>query len=304
MINITRSLKNLCINCLVDALDVKSMKVVAKKLVPGYNIYQRTGIPENIPLQPRDFANQIVKDAIDNELFPNLICIIIELQNEGHMGRKYNFSSLGNILRELYELGYLFDNDSKMLVENPKVHQTRNWGTLKEGVEYNFSFMSIDVVKNSSLVRNNKHRIVKKTYNDLLGMIHKAIYKRNGRLWYWEGDGGLVTFFFGNKHNMGALSAVEILHELFIYNKISCKLDNPLRIRIAIHSGQCEYRSNHEDLKNSEAVRKTHEIEKCTEPNAVSISPVAQVMIDPILTKRISRTSKGVYQYQLLMESQ
>jgi hypothetical protein len=51
-------------------------------------------------------------------------------------------------------------------------------------------------------VRKYPADVIEKTYEDLRLMVEGAIDKRNGRIWSWEGDGGLVAFFFSHKCSM------------------------------------------------------------------------------------------------------
>jgi hypothetical protein len=35
-----------------------------------------------------------------------------------------------------------------------------------------------------------------------------AVYRRNGRVWRWEGDGGVLAFLFGDKNVQAALAGI------------------------------------------------------------------------------------------------
>jgi Na+/H+-translocating membrane pyrophosphatase len=55
-------------------------------------------------------------------------------------------------------------------------------------------------VKNSKFVRKYTADRIQKTYTDLKDIVDIAIERRNGRVWIWEGVGGLVAFYFSGKN--------------------------------------------------------------------------------------------------------
>jgi class 3 adenylate cyclase len=177
---------------------------------------------------------------------------------------------------------------------------------LRELEEYIFTFLSIDIVGNSGLVRKYPDKMIQKTYSDLRKIVQDAVEKRNGRIWNWEGDGGLSAFYFSHKNNAASLSAMEIIHELFLYNLIRCRLDEPLRVRIAVHSGPSEFRYNFEDIK-SDTIKNIEEIEsKYTKPNSVTYSNNVYHMLDNILAEQLSPVKSdkdsSFFKYELKWE--
>ena len=171
-------------------------------------------------------------------------------------------------------------------------------GVLLEGYEYTICFLRMDVEGNSSLVRKYPQNIIKKTYTDLRSIVNRVIDKRDGRIWNWEGDGGLVAFFFGNRQLNATLCAMEIMHELFMYNLEQCRLDKPLKIRIAVHGGSLEYSGDLENITKSEPVKRVHEIEKkFTKPGTVTMSEPIKVMVDEVVTNEFLAFRDGNQNY-------
>ena len=298
------SLLNLTIRALSESIGVHITEKVARELIPGYDLYQRTGFPENIPIPKIDAAKQIVNDMNKLEIVLHLINLLIKIQFEGLMGRRYQISHLKEIIKELTEYGLIYDNINKIFVEDPNIRRTRNWGTLRKDKEYIFAFMRLDIVKNSELVRKYSPELIQETYDDVKDIVDIAIERRNGRIWSWEGDGGLIAFYFSNKNLLATVSAMEIIHELFIYNQLFCKLDEPLAVRLAVHRGPCEYTEYEDDLKNNDTIRKVIEIEsKYTKPNSVTVSNIVYEDLVSMLADRFKgiNTGTGVnyYNYQL-----
>ncbi|MFC1671111.1 hypothetical protein ACFL20_12040 [Spirochaetota bacterium] len=284
---VSSSFINLVTKSVAESMDVHTMVTLAKMFIHNYDLNKRTGIPENIPIQKRDAAKQIVRDINQSNLLLHFICQLIEIKYVGLMAKKYNIIYLNKIIDEVLKLGFIFDSENKMFVEDSNVRRTRNWGTLREDEDYVFTFVRLDIVGNSKLVREYPDAIIKSTYSDLRKIVDYAIDVREGRVWNWEGDGGLIAFYFSNKYQLATLSAMEIAHELFMYNLSKCKLKKPLQVRIAVHGGLCGYTSDYEELMKNEVIKKTIEIEaKYTKPNTVTISNMVGEAIDENLLKQ------------------
>jgi len=281
---VTGRLTNLAVRALAESLDIRTMVALTQQLLHNYDLQKRTGFPDNIPVPRKDAAQQIIADIKKANLYTQMINCLVEFQYEGHMGRKYTINHLPVIVKEMREQGIIYDRENKIFVEDPSVRRTRNWGTLLEGEEYLFSFLRFDIVGNTALVRKYPEKIIKKTYNDFGKIVKSSIEKRSGRIWSWEGDGGLIAFFFSNKNLYATLSAMEIVHDLFFYNQMQCKLEKPLGVRLAVHSGPMEYTNSEEDLKRNDVIRKIVEIEaKHTKPNTLTVSNLAASMFDTTL---------------------
>jgi len=181
-------LRYLVARALTESMDVRTMTHLVRRLVNNYNLYERTGFPTNIAIPNRDAANQIVKDMCEWELILPFIKLLYDIRETGLMGRRYQVPYLREIGKELQKCGYIFDNESKMFVENPSVRKTQNWGILREDEEYIFTFLRVDMVDNTGFVRRNSPQTVEKVYSDVRSIVQLSVEKRNGRIWNWEGD--------------------------------------------------------------------------------------------------------------------
>lgn len=302
---VSTPLRNYCVRALSESMDIRTMLHMIREIFPSYDIHQRTGFPESIAIPSLDVATQIVSDVIELDKFLNFVSLLIHVQDNGLMGRRYDISYIREIIKSTYDMGFIFDTVNHLFVEDPNVRRTRNWGALEPGVEYNLAFLAIDIVGNTKLVRVYSPEVIRKTYDDLREIVSTAIQKRNGRIWNWEGDGGIVAFFFGAKHMSAAISALEIAHELYLFNCLRCPLDQPLSVRIGVHSGQCEYSDNGEDLNKLETIKETIDIEKAAKPDHVYISIVIKVMLDEILSAKFNQVGtkkNGPFAYSLRLE--
>lgn len=298
------SLINTAVRSLAQSMNTTTMVSLIKRLMRDYDLNARTGFPPSIPIPNIDAARQIVNDLVENDLFPQFINLLVEISTKGWMGKTYDIAYIRDLVKDLVEHGFIYDATNKIFVEDPAVRRTRNWGVLREGQECIFSFLRFDIVGNTELVRNYPKDVIDATYSDFGDIVKRAVNRRNGRIWSWEGDGGLIAFYFANKNQMATLSAMEILHELFLYNRLCCRLDSPLKARIAVHGGNCDYTSIEEDIKKLDPVKKTIEYEsKHTAPNSVTISGVIHSTLDGIVSEMFApesgTTKSKLYSYRI-----
>jgi hypothetical protein len=289
-------------------MDVKTMVVMARRLFGEYDLHARSGYPPSVPLPNQEAARQIVDDAIAEGLFLQFVSFLIQVDREGFVGRRYRIPRIRDILLEVLEAGYHFEEETGTFVEDAQQRRTKNWGVLREEDYYLFSFLRFDVAGNSRLVRNHDEPAVEEAYGELRQVVQRTVEKRNGRLWSWEGDGGLAAFYTDDIHGAAVHSAMELLHELFLYNVLSNGLHEPLRLRIAVHAGTAQYVPDFTEM-NSDVIKRVMEIESgYTEANSVSVSDLAFRSLDSLVRNWFTAVpgpaETTVYRYRLEFEPQ
>lgn len=272
-------LQNLCIRTLTQSMDVHTMLHLVRRIFGTYDLNERTGFPRSVPIPNREAARQIIVDCIEHDRFLDFLAILIEVDAKGMSGRRYRLPRLRDILEEVSEVGYRYDSDQRTFVEDVQTLTTRNWGILREGEEYLLTFLRIDIVGNSELVRTHDTDVIEQTYADLREIVQTVIELRNGRIWDWEGDGGVGAFFGDDASEKSTLCGMEIIHEIHLYNLLRCVLERPLQVRIAVHNGTCTYHHSFDKMKN-EVVKKLVELEsRYTLPNTVTVSKTAHASL-------------------------
>jgi class 3 adenylate cyclase len=243
-----------------------------KMVSPAYDIYKRSGYPAGHPIANQDAANRIVTDMINDGLFVDFVERLIQIDSKGFMGRKYQLRGLDDMINGVIENGYTYDKMSGQFMENQQERISLNWGRLRNGDEKQLTVLRLDVVGNSALVKEHPRANVEKAFRDLREITAKAVVSRYGRLWSWEGDGALAAFMFGDKDRMAVFSGMEILHELFLYNRLRNPLTSPIKVRIGVHAGPVRYFSNINDSMKGETIRQALHLESITAPNTLAIS--------------------------------
>ena len=277
-------LRNLCIRALTHSMDVKTMVEITRRILGGaYDLHQRCGFPDSVPIPDYDAARQIVVDLIDASMLLPFIGLLVAIDRNGFVGRSLRIHRIDEILGEMLELGLIYDTENQIFIENASLQQTPNWGVIREGDVHSFAFLRFDVVGNSRLVREYDEQTVMQAYADLRRLIQSILNSRNGRLWSWEGDGGLAAFYSDDVNAAAVYSGMELLRELFLYNRLECPLDEPIRVRLAVHSGPSEYRSSIDDIK-SMVMKKVYQIESdLALPDTLTISDTVYFNLDPLL---------------------
>jgi class 3 adenylate cyclase len=130
------------------------------------------------------------------------------------------------------------------------------------------------VAGNSTLVRRYHAEEVKAAFGAVKDIARRQVEKREGRIWSWEGDGGLAAFYFNDKAVQATLCAVEILHELSLFNMLACSLPEPVHVRLAVHAGPCRFAASPRDAAG-ETIRRVELLESMyTRPDSLTVSSV------------------------------
>jgi len=290
---ISQPIKNFCSKTLSEGMDVHTMFHIVRRIIPDYDIYKQTGFPESFAIPNRDAADAIVRIIIERNMFLQFIELLITLREEGLMSKKINLPYLNEMIREIYNQGYIYDPANRIFVENPRIRKTLNWGTLREGDSYTLVFLGIDIINNTGIVKKYPKNMVEQTYTEFSFIVQNICEKRNGRIWNWEGDGGVVAFFLGKKYQDAVLSSMEILNDMFLYNRTICSLKEHLNFRISIHSGNLEYTENRNKLIQEEPLKVLQEMEKkYSAKNTICISLPVKMMLDGFIADQFSEFKK------------
>lgn len=269
---VSARLQNYLIQALSQSMPVDLMEQLAGRAIPDYDLHRMSGFPTNIPIPQQDAAVQIVYDMIRQGHARRFAEVLIDVHRNGVMGRPVSIRILSKIIDEIEALGFVFKEDYGLFMEGVQA-RTKGWGVLKDGSIYEFSFLKMDIAGNTKLVRKYPKARIAKAYADISGLFTAIVERREGRLWHWEGDGGIAAFHFLNKNVQAALAGMEMLLELFMYNLFRCPFLEGLHVRLAVHTGPCQFYHNYEDIR-SDTLRRIEVIEsEFAATDSLMISP-------------------------------
>ena len=274
-----------CRKLLQLSMTVDMMIKFAKLVDPNYNIYKRTGLKEGMHIANQNAAERIVADMVQDGRYVDFVEALVKVDREGYMGRKYVLKGLDNVVTSLMDEGFTFDKVSGQFFENQQESITPNWGRLLDGDERKMTLLRIDIAGNSDLVRNNPRPKIEKAYNDVRNIVNRSVTSRLGRLWSWEGDGALAAFLFGPMEKMAIFAGMEILHELFFYNRLRNPLDSSINMRLGAHIGSVRYSNSEMDRLKNDTVKQTMVYEALASNNTLGVSYNVYLTMDQTTLK-------------------
>ena len=261
-----------CMKCLQLSLPVDMMLGFAILVNPNYDFHKRSGYKEGMPIPNDKAAEQIVTDMIQDGFFVDFVEFLLRVDAEGYMGRQYTMWGMNNVVTGLINEGYNFDKTSGRFIENPRERISPGWGRLQEGDERKMTILRVDIAGNSALVKSNPRSKIEKAYKEIRNIVHRAVTNRLGRLWSWEGDGAIAAFLFGSMEKMAVYAGMEIIHEIFFYNRIGNPLDSPINVRLGAQIGQVRYSDNEVERLKNDTVQQATLLEALATNNSLSVS--------------------------------
>lgn len=295
---ITR-LKRLITEELSKAFDTNKIGQFTNSLIGYIDLYKLTGYPPNTSIPRKEAAKQVVEHIYKINKIAPLLNYFIYVAQTGFRGESVKFTNMKSVICEMKECGYQYDRELNKVVLVEKNTKRSDWGFLEDGGSYNFCFISIDISKNSRLVRKYDNSLIQKTYINFKDLVTKAVESRKGRIWNWEGDGGLLAFHVKDFVNLALLSAVDILSSMPIFNSLSNYLSEDIYIRIALNAGKATYKKDTVTI-NSDAISKVKELEKKhTSLMSITVSQSTFSHIDINLRKYFTAknvNSENIYQ--------
>jgi hypothetical protein len=281
------------------AFTTQELRKFCEQIQKNFDLYSLTGYPATAIIPKRDAARQIVAYFNKTNRLVSLLNEYIQSSIHGFKGEKVVFNNFKQILQEMSECGYKYSQEHDQVVIIEKTSKRSDWGFLEDGYSYNFCFVSVDICGNTKLVRKYDINLIQNTYLEFIKLITEIIIKREGRIWVWEGDGGLLVFHIKDSINQAIYSSIDILSSLPAFNATKNYLDENLEIRIAINAGKTEYKKDTRTIQ-SDAIKEVKIIEKSyTAPMTISITLKTYQYIDSIIKKYLIKktiSDKTIYQ--------
>jgi len=298
-----------CRKCLALSLPVEVMNRFAKETLPGYDVVKSFGFSKGHPIGIHEASDRIVADMVAEGYYVDFVETLMRVESKGYMGHKYNFRGLDDVVGDVLQAGFSYDKATCQFFEDQNQQITRNWGRLVEGDERQMAILRLDIVGNTALVKENPKALIDKTYKDLRNIVTHAVVSRLGRLWTWEGDGAMGVFMLGNYSQLAIFAGLEIISEMFIFNKMENQLKSGIKLRMAVHSGHLTYSESENQYTKADTVKTAIMLEsKAAVPDSLVISESLAMSQDQHLLNIFSDSktipnSKDKYRiYQITLE--
>lgn len=299
-------LASLFVSALSQSMSVDLMVKIARTVIPNYDVRERSGFPSNIAMPRADVARHILKDLTREGYFLKLIEALIDITAYGDMGREVRIPLLSRIVSEVEDQGYSYSREKGVFIEAGQGTRTMGWGTLREGRSYEFALLRVDIAGSSELVRRYPKTLIAAVYGTLTDLVTRVVERRDGRIWTWEGDGGLAAFYFKEKTIQATLCGMEIVHEILLLNLLSAALPEPLRVKLAVHAGPCRFMVSVKE-SGGETIRRVEMLESAyTAPGSLTVSPGVFTdlgsKLSPLFVAVPGPDNGSVYRYSLEWE--
>ncbi|HMU85139.1 MAG TPA: adenylate/guanylate cyclase domain-containing protein [Leptospiraceae bacterium] len=269
-----KDIRKLVKEFLWKSLNTDQMNYVAKEADPRFDLGKVSGFGHSIVVTRQTAADVIVDYFATEDAFLHLFATLLFMEGKNASGGVIHFVNPDPIIKKLRERQWIYDPSAGRFIKSQSQTRTADWGFLQEGSEYSLVFGSIDIVGSSALARTNVPVDVENTLVRMRAYLQDQIEARNGRIWYWHGDGGVMAFYGADAASRAVISSVAILAYLPIFNLTQNELrpENDVSLRIGLHAGLAVYRSDTEKILSPD-IRFAEEVEKhCAETNTIAIT--------------------------------
>ena len=268
------SLLNETAEILSDNFNAAETDKIGGLIIPGYSSHEACGESRHITISDAKTA-AILVDCLnrDKKIF-DLIKLIIELDGSMLGGRQVEINGLESFLNKLSRSGINYDFRKRKLLHSRKdIQNFVNWGSLKDGKNYQFTIVSIDITGNSGLVRKNGAKKMEKVYFHLRQFLERKVAEYDGRIWNFAGDGGLVAFTFKGHEQRAVLCALDIQSSMSVFNlRPELPINDDIILRAGIDCGKFRFSMDTGHIV-SDTINYAAHLEKMdTEPGEISVS--------------------------------
>mgnify|MGYP001552398546 CR=1 FL=1 len=267
-----RKLKRILSSVLSKNFNSEDIKWIARELERNFDLNEVSGFPASMRLPAKDAADIVTNYFFRKKKLEDLVNVLFGIDNTQFRGKLVILKDVTKLAKAIEENGYVYNKNSKSIQVSEKDGKRADFGVCKEGQEYDFAFIDIDIVKNSEVVNKFSYELVKKTYTKIIAYFTNRIEKRKGRIWVWAGDGGIAAFYGDNKCVRAVNAAIDIVAGIPLFNAEHNDLPLDLNVRVAVHKGRCIYRENKDLLLSDDINFVVHLEKKFTHINSISIS--------------------------------
>lgn len=265
-------LKRLLTEELSRVFTTREIQLFLNEIDNSLSLQKLTGYPEASTIPRKEAAKQVVDHLNNTNRLTQLLNLYITVSRTGFKGENVTFHNLKSVIKEMDECGLKYVEKLKKVAYVDQQKNSRGWGFLEEGSTNNFCFCSIDICGNTGLVKKYDINLVRETYKNFKSIVLDKASLREGRIWSWEGDGGLVVFHLNDFINTAIIFSIDILASMPYFNACHNLLGEDIKIRIGINAGTAEYKYNAATI-TSDSIEKTKQIEKnYTNPMSLSVS--------------------------------
>ena len=268
------ALRNDLIELIAANFKADEVNELGELILGSFDANVASGTTSDISLSSRKSAKLLVESCDECSQLPALLKLIVEVDDGIVHGRSVRVEGLEAFLGKLLHVGIFYDFKTRRIITAcTEPGELTNWGCLREGREYDITVISLDVVKNSALVRAHGLKKMEKLHYNLLSFLKEKLAAGDGRIWSWAGDGCIIVFALTDHIRRAVRFAVEVQNAIPIFN-LTGESDAPTDIclRLAIDSGKVKFKIDTGKIVSDVINYAAHLEKRSTRPGCVSLS--------------------------------
>jgi class 3 adenylate cyclase len=259
----------------------------------SYSIHAIAGMDPKRSISPLNAAKILVDDVEGKDRLKDLFAFTFELDGSPLNSKLVKLDGLENLLYRLTRSGQYYDFERRRFVDTDDHTTLINWGALRDGKDYAFTIVSIDICQNSELVKKHTTKVMEKVYYRLWAFLKAKLDHWEGRIWSWAGDGGILAFR-GEKSAQQAVSCcLEILGTLAVFNMQPEKsIRDEICLRIGMDYGMVKFFNDTGRIVSDVINYAAHLEKKGTKPQAMSVSESVHARLSPSMQQVFPHEAK------------
>jgi class 3 adenylate cyclase len=271
---IDASIENALIEMIAKTFNPNQIEEIGRMVLRNFKSHEALGVDRHVTAPKREVAAAIVAGCVDSRREADLLKFLIEIDGNELLGRRVMFDGLEELLNKLARTGIAYDRKrSKIRKIAAELDEMPNFGSLREGREYETTIASIDIVGNSELVRKHGIKTMEKVYYSFWTFLRRQLAIYDGRIWNWAGDGGLVAFAMKDHAARAVLWAMETQRLMPVFNRFpQLPLHGSMMVRIGLDTGSVKFAEDTGQIV-SDVINYAAHLEKSrARPGGISVS--------------------------------
>ncbi len=263
-VNSLKKIRRVLQRILVSSLNADQINHLGRDVDPEFDVHRISGFDPKLVIPKQIAADCVIRFFSTEDHLIRFIAYMLSRAGHGASGGMVQLKSVSQLIETLREAGWKYDAESSTIARETRM-ASAEWGALREGQEYFWSFASIDIVGSSGLVKSNVKVDVEYTMALFRAYIQRNIESRRGKVWYWHGDGGVAAFHGDDCVIRCAEAMSAILCFLPVFNIAENQLNaaSDVHLRIGVHCGTAPFHADaakieSDDLRITLAVEKHH----------------------------------------------
>ncbi len=212
----------------------------------SFDIYRLLNEQNHVTIPARRAAQLLVERCVKSGRCSELIHLLVETDGTQFMGRRVKVEGIEPLLEKLPRSGLVYSYEKgRVIKRKDDPLELANWGSLRSGRSYDVTVMSVDVVGSSALARRVGAKRTTRVLFQFTRYLKSRLRDYNGRVWNWNGDGGIVAFTFKGHESRAVRFALDLQLGMPVFNsELDLPQDYDLALRVALDSGKVAFHSD------------------------------------------------------------